>query len=649
MSPSQGAVGGGNDGNGNGAEGDSPTTPMDGSGTGGGGGPNLCDGDDDPSDPENHESGPESEYYAPAESADACIVVHFLFRRAGYPPALAAWRNGAWPRRLLYPVQADSIEDALALTLWQGLSEDEFFQLLDNASATDRRYGEYDWDFLSKAILSDTMNADDIHHAGAKALAEWAEENLGPLSFGPRSDLVARFHQMQTERVHPNREAANESRVGPGKQYVPRPPLEDQPNSNQISADVFRGREIRLGLTLPDSQSGDDELSAQDATWNVEYCDFYKAAANLWRARSCLREAAGCMAETGYIHPQMAAAIAATEKVERFCNVLRAANRYAGLGTYRFNEIVGRNLLDGYDDWRTPPREEDHPEFLAREVEDVFRSYCAGLLRSESFDLRSCVIDPEPAPKAEPAPKVKPPPPSLSVSKGLPRRSAPAVHTGSAHTAKRPRETGGGSTGSVQIPGQYFGKARTKESPVQSSGPPTGGTEGSTQSSAMDVDREGSTGNEKKDKAPKEAAVASKSAKPHPAKASRPEALSGLMDVTMISDVRERDRDISDDEYSPTNVCMFPESWEGAMPTSVTEKPGGFEQFRNELMRIQRILDSPALVDLGKIDLDALGEPPREYVSDEDHESHVDGSICGQILINDRPRPSALKAGAALL
>ena len=195
-SPSQGAVGG--------AEGDSPTSPadelpgrddpMDGSGTGGGGGPNPPDGDDDPSEPGDHESGPESEYYAPAD-----------------PPALAAWRNGAWPRRLLYPNQADSIEDALALTLWQGLSEDEFFELLDNASATDRRFGEYDWDFLSKAILSDTMNADDIHHAGAKALAEWAEDNLGPLSFGPRSDLVTRFNQMQTEREHPSREAANES------------------------------------------------------------------------------------------------------------------------------------------------------------------------------------------------------------------------------------------------------------------------------------------------------------------------------------------------------------------------------------------------------------------------------------------------------
>ena len=451
-SPSQGAAGGDNDGDGNGAEGDSPELPgrddpMDGSGTGGGGGPNPPDDDDDPSDPGDHESGPDSEYYAPAESADACIVVHYLFRRAGYPPALAAWRNGAWPRRLLYPDKVNLVEDALALPLWQGLSEDQFFQMLDNASATDRRFGEYDWDFLSKAILSDTMNADDIHHAGAKALADWAEENLGPLSIGPRPDLVARLQQMQTEKGFPDRESANESGVGSGRQYVPRPPLEDQPNSNQISADVFRGREVRLGLTLPHSQSGGDELSAQDATWNVAYCDFYKAAANLWRARSCLREAAGCMIETGYIHPQMAAAIAATEKVERFCNVLRAANRYAGLGTYRFNDIVGKNLLEGYDGWRTSPKDEDHPEFLAREVEDVFRSYCAGLLRSESFDLKSCVIDPEPAPKAEPAPKMKPPPPSLSAGKGPPRRSAPAVHTGSAHTAKRPRETGGGSTG----------------------------------------------------------------------------------------------------------------------------------------------------------------------------------------------------------
>ena len=46
--------------------------------------------------------------------------------------------------------------------------------------------------------MSDTMNADDIHHAGAKALADWAEENLGPLSIGP--ELVARLQQMQTEK-----------------------------------------------------------------------------------------------------------------------------------------------------------------------------------------------------------------------------------------------------------------------------------------------------------------------------------------------------------------------------------------------------------------------------------------------------------------
>ena len=224
---------------------------------------------------------------------------------------------------------------------------------------------------------------------------------------------------------------------------------------------------------------------------------------------------------------------------------------------------------------------------------------------------------------------MKPPPPSLAAGKGPPRRSAPAVHTGSAHTAKRPRETGGGSTGSVQIPGHYVGKARTKESPVQPSEPPMGGAGGSAQPSEMDVDKEGSKGDEKKDKAANEAAVASKSAKPHPAKASRPETLGGSLDVTLISDVRERDRDISDDEFSPTNVCMFPESWEGVMPTSVIDKAGGFEQFRNELMRIQRVLDSPALVDLGKVDLDALGEPPKEYVSDEDHESHVDDDGMG--------------------
>ena len=73
-----------------------------------------------------------------------------------------------------------------------------------------------------------------------------------------------------------------------------------------------------------------------------------------------------------------------------------------------------------------------------------------------------------------------------------------------------------------------------------------------------------------------------------------------------------------------------------AMPASVTGKPGGFEQFRNELMMIQRILDSPALVDLGKVDLDALGEPPREYVSDEDHEGHVDDDVDKFSSMGDR-------------
>ena len=102
--------------------------------------------------------------------------------------------------------------------------------------------------------MSDTMNADDIHHAGAKALAAWAEENIGPLSFGPQAGLVDRYRQMQTERVHPDREAANESCASSGKQYVPRPSPNNQSNSNQISGDVLRGREVRLGFIMPDSQ-----------------------------------------------------------------------------------------------------------------------------------------------------------------------------------------------------------------------------------------------------------------------------------------------------------------------------------------------------------------------------------------------------------
>ena len=55
-----------------------------------------------------------AEYFAAAESADACIVVHYLYRRAGYSPAVAAWRNGAWPKRLLFPDEAESLETALA-------------------------------------------------------------------------------------------------------------------------------------------------------------------------------------------------------------------------------------------------------------------------------------------------------------------------------------------------------------------------------------------------------------------------------------------------------------------------------------------------------------------------------------------------------
>ena len=108
-SPSQGAGGGNNGGNGGGVEDDAPTSPadeppggddpMDGNNAGGGG-PNPPGDDGDPSDPDDPDLGPESEDFAAAESADACIVVHYLYRRAGYSPAVAAWRNG---KRLLHP------------------------------------------------------------------------------------------------------------------------------------------------------------------------------------------------------------------------------------------------------------------------------------------------------------------------------------------------------------------------------------------------------------------------------------------------------------------------------------------------------------------------------------------------------------------
>ena len=98
-SPSQGAAGGENDGDGNGAEGDSPTSPadelpgrddpMDGSGTGGGGGPNPPDDDDDPSDPGTMNLARTRSIMRPLKVQTLCIVVHYLFRRAGYPPALA--------------------------------------------------------------------------------------------------------------------------------------------------------------------------------------------------------------------------------------------------------------------------------------------------------------------------------------------------------------------------------------------------------------------------------------------------------------------------------------------------------------------------------------------------------------------------------
>ena len=49
-------------------------------------------------------------------------------------------------------------------------------------------------------------------------------------------------------------------------------------------------------------------------------------------------------------------------------------------------------------------------------------------------------------------------------------------------------------------------------------------------------------------------------------------------------------------------------------------------------MGIQKILDSPALVDLEEVDLNGLGEPPREYISDEDFEGHVEDDGIGPFV-----------------
>ena len=43
-------------------------------------------------------------------------------------------------------------------------------------------------------------------------------------------------------------------------------------------------------------------------------------------------------------------------------------------------------------------------------------------------------------------------------------------------------------------------------------------------------------------------------------------------------------------------------------------------------------LDSPALVDQEEVNLDDLGKPPREYVSDEDFESHIDDDGMGPFI-----------------
>ena len=49
-------------------------------------------------------------------------------------------------------------------------------------------------------------------------------------------------------------------------------------------------------------------------------------------------------------------------------------------------------------------------------------------------------------------------------------------------------------------------------------------------------------------------------------------------------------------------------------------------------MGIQKILDSPALVDLDEVDLNELGKPPREYISDKDLESHVEDDGIGPFV-----------------
>ena len=68
------------------------------------------------------------------------------------------------------------------------------------------------------------------------------------------------------------------------------------------------------------------------------------------------------------------------------------------------------------------------------------------------------------------------------------------------------------------------------------------------------------------------------------------------------------------------------------MPSSVTTAPRDYEQFRSELMGIQKILDSPALVDLEEVDLNDLGEPSREYVLAEDFEGHVEDDGIGPFV-----------------
>ena len=109
---------------------------------------------------------------------------------------MAAWRNGAWPKRLLHPDEVESLDRSSSVArAHRGCLFPNAGRCFSNRPCSVNTTGAF-------CHRSDTMNADDIHHAGARALTAWAEENLGPLSIGPQTTgLVDRYRQMQTERL----------------------------------------------------------------------------------------------------------------------------------------------------------------------------------------------------------------------------------------------------------------------------------------------------------------------------------------------------------------------------------------------------------------------------------------------------------------